>query len=210
MIARTRTPLSLAVRRAASIALVALAAHAAAPACASASSPEVQPATATPTPPWVVAHWERLVGRWVADNTAYRSDAETFDAYSIEWSWGLGKASLTGRLFGLEGGEEAGTFWEFREFWHPGTGRLTAEQFGADGVYGVGSQERLDDGKLEMAQVFYSPGTGAVSRIGHRSWFEGQVHVTESFDIDENGVWKPRRVYRWQRPDEKGGSGSDR
>lgn len=167
-------------------------------------------AVATPSPPpdWVLAHWERMVGRWIADNSAYRSDQETADAYGIEWAWAIGRSSLTGRLFALEDGEQSGTFWEFREFWHPGQGQLVVEQFGGGGVYGVGAQRRREDGSLEMEQVFYYPASGATARVGHRATLAGDAQTTESFDVGEDGSWTPRRRYVWTRREAEQGAGS--
>lgn len=172
-------------------------------------SPAADKPAVTAAPDWVREHWGRMVGRWVADNSTYKSDQETADAYGIEWAWGVGRTSLTGRLFALEDGAETATYWQFREFWHPGAGRLTVEQFGAGGAYGVGHAEVGADGAHEMEQVFYYPAAGATARVGHRSGFDGDVHVTESFDIDEAGVWKPRRSYEWRRqPSVDGGKSS--
>jgi hypothetical protein len=143
---------------------------------------------AEPIPDWVVAHWEGLIGIWTTDNAAYKSDRETMDAYGIEWKWGLGKKSLVGRLYGIRDGAEVGSFWQFREFWHPGEGRLVATQFGSDGTYGAGPQERKDDGTLEMVQTFYDPTTGGVLRVGHRLDVKQNEHVTRSYDVSEDGV----------------------
>ncbi len=155
-------------------------------------------ANADPIPDWVLANWEKLVGTWVADNEAYKNAEDTMDAYGIEWEWGLGKKSLVGRLYGIRDGLEAGTFWEFREFWHPGENRLIATQFGSDGTYGAGPHERKAEGATEMLQTF-CPATGAPFRVGHRSKLEGDVHTTQSFDVSEDGLWKDRRTYVWRR-----------
>jgi hypothetical protein len=154
---------------------------------------------AQPVPAWVTSNWETLIGTWIADNQAYKSATDSMDAYGIEWSWGLGKKSLVGRLYGIREGKEVGTFWEFREFWHPGEGRLIATQYASDGTYGAGPHELKDDGETEMLQTFFDPTTGAVFRVGHRSKLEGDVHATRSFDVDADGEWKDRRAYLWRR-----------
>ena len=161
-------------------------------------------ATITPAPDWVQDHWTQMIGRWVADNSAYRSDQETADAYVIEWSWGVGRSSMRGRMFALDGGEETQTIWEFREFWHPGRAELLVEQWGAGGVYGSGPQTRLEDGTMEMEQVFHYPAAGASARVGHRARVEGDRHTTESFDVGEDGEWKARRRYVWVRERQTG------
>jgi hypothetical protein len=155
--------------------------------------------TAKPVPQVVIATWEKLVGNWVADNSTFKNDVDTMDAYGIEWAWGLGKKSLVGRLYGLKGGKEVGTLWEFREFWHPGEGRLITTQHAGDGTYGVGPHDVKADGTSEMMQTFFDPGTGTKSIVGHRAKLEGDLHTTSSFNVDEKGVWTPRRTYVWRR-----------
>ncbi len=152
-----------------------------------------------PPPAWVLEHWAALAGTWVADNSAHRNDVELADAYAVEWTLGIGGRSLSGRLYAIEGGEEASTYWEFREFWHPASGQLVTEQFGADGTYGVGSQTKLTDGTLELEQTFHFVSSGAVTRSGHRSTLDGDLHTTTSFDIDDQGDWIQQRRYVWQR-----------
>ena len=55
------------------------------------------------------------------------------------------------------------------------------------------------DGTSEMVQTFFDPGAGTTSIVGHRSKLEGDVHTTSSFNVDEKGVWTPRRTYVWRR-----------
>ena len=152
-----------------------------------------------PAPPHVVAFWERLVGTWVADNTPYKSDLDPMDAYGIEWKWGLNRKSIVGRLYGIRDGKEIGTFWEFREFWHPGERRVVAMQFGTEGTYGAGPHEIDADGASEMLQVFHDPARTNSTKIGHRAHLKGDVHTTTSFNVDEKGVWTERRTYVWRR-----------
>jgi hypothetical protein len=149
-------------------------------------------------PPWVAQYMEAMVGTWIADNKAYKSAQEPFEAYAIQWIWGVGHASIVGRLSGIRDGREASQLWEFREFWHPGERQLLASQFGGDGTYGVGPHHRRADGTLEMAQVFYGP-DGSTRREGHRATLDGAELVTSSFDITADGTWKPRRTYVWRK-----------
>jgi hypothetical protein len=149
-------------------------------------------------PAWVAAYMEAMIGTWIADNAAYRSAEEPFDAFGIDWTWGIGKQSIVGRLYGLQSGRESGTFWEFREFWHPGEGQLLATQFSADGTYGVGPHHRKPDGTMEMLQVFHGQ-TGPATRVGHRSELKGNEQTTHSFDVAADGTWKPRRTYVWRK-----------
>ena len=156
-----------------------------------------------PAPEWVSGMWTELAGTWVADNSAFRDERDTMDAYGIEWRWGIGRKSLVGRLYGIRDGKEVGTFWEFREFWHPGERRLIATQFGSDGSYGAGPHERKPDGSREMLQTFFDPEAGRTFKVGHRARLEGDVHTTTSFDVDEDGTWTKRRTYVWKRQPER-------
>jgi hypothetical protein len=151
-----------------------------------------------PPPAWVAAYLEAMIGTWIADNRPHRSDEEPFDAYGIEWTWGVGKKSIAGRLFAMREGKEVGTVWDLREFWHPGEGQLIASQFGSDGTYGVGPHARKADGTMEMLQVFHAP-DGGVRRIGHRSELKGNEFVSRSFDVQTDGTWKPARTYVFRR-----------
>ena len=61
-----------------------------------------------PAPPEVVAYWKSLAGTWIADNSQYKSDLDTLEAYGIQWTWGLTKKSMVGRLYGIKGGKDVG------------------------------------------------------------------------------------------------------
>lgn len=136
-------------------------------------------------------------GRWVADNSGYKSETEPFDAYVIEWKSGFDGATMTGRLFGLKDGTETPNFWEFRQYWHPGRQEAVLDQFGWGGALGTGSIKR-DGGVSVTDQMFYQA-DGASRREGHRATFpDAATHVTESFDIVD-GAWTPRRKYVWKR-----------
>jgi hypothetical protein len=136
-------------------------------------------------------------GRWIADNAAYRSDAEPADAYGVEWRLGLGNQTLHGRLFGLRDGKEIATYWEFWMIWHPGDRRVLAHQLGAWGTLGVGPMEPDGRGGTVLHQVFYDL-DGAQRRVRHDSRFEGDTEITTSYDW-VNGAWVKRRTYVWQR-----------
>jgi hypothetical protein len=140
------------------------------------------------------------VGRKITDNAAYQNENEPFEAYRMEWSWSIGEKSIAGYLFGLQEGKEVGPFWEFKVFWHPGEQKLKIYQFGSNGTVGIGSIEHKGGHKTEALQTFYNP-DGTRSMIGHREdVVDGATH-TASFDVDEDGVWTPRRSYIWHRED---------
>lgn len=149
-------------------------------------------------PDWFRHELEALTrsgGRWITDNRAYMSENERFDQYGIEWTWGLGRKSVKGRLYALIAGKEAGNFWEFRIFWHPAESRAVVQQFASDGTVGLGTMTSDGKGGTRMDQMFHSP-TGGSRRSGHESHFEGNVHVTQSLAW-RDGAWQKDRIYRW-------------
>jgi hypothetical protein len=167
-----------------------------------------QDATEPTTPPgaapsWVEqdwAYWAGGSGRWIADNGAYRSETEVFDAYGMEWTLGLGGKTLKGRLFALRDGEEVGTVWELLSYWHPGEQRLVVNQWGSDGTFGTGTQRRTADDASESEEQFFTPEGGGF-RTGHRTRrLPGAAHV-QSSDVSEDGTWSERRSYVWKLGD---------
>lgn len=137
-------------------------------------------------------------GRWVADNSAYKSENEPFDAYGIEWSSGFNGITMSGRLFGIRDGKETANFWEFRQYWHPGRKQGILEQFGWGGMVGIGVIEPGENGETISAQEFFSA-DGTRKHAGHKSRFpDADTHESESFDIVD-GEWVARRQYIWKR-----------
>lgn len=138
-------------------------------------------------------------GRWIADNSAFRSEQESYDAYVTEWVAGFGGTTMTGRLFAIQDGTESVDFWEFRQYWHPGLEKVVVEQFGWGSVVGVGTSWQ-EDGVTRTLQTFYAA-DGSSREEGHASYFQDDVtHVTESFDV-VGDQWTPRRKYTWRRTD---------
>lgn len=137
-------------------------------------------------------------GRWIADNSDYKNENEQFDAYGVEWKSGFDGDMMTGRLFAIKDGKETPfNFWEFRQYWHPARGEAVVEQFGWNGVVGIGVLRKDGDGTLSD-QEFFNP-NGAVTRTGHKSAYpDKDTHITDSFDIVD-GEWRPRRKYVWKR-----------
>jgi len=151
-------------------------------------------------PQWVQADWEYWTqgsGRWIADNSAYKSESETFDAYGTEWKWGLGKKTLKGRLFAMKDGREVGTVWEFLSYWHPGEKRLVVNQWGSDGTFATGTGKATGENTTESIEQFFSP-DGRTFQIGHRAEkLPGEVRM-QSYNITESGTWEKRRYYVWK------------
>ena len=152
-----------------------------------------------PIPQWLLDDWAARTqgtGTWITDNSAFKSENEPFDAYGLQWENGLGKKSLTGRLFCLRDGQDVGAVWQFLEYWDPAAAEVRIVQIGSDGAVGLGRIWRLDDGSVREQQTFTRP-DGAAFESGHHSWMEDGEHHTQSFSI-ENGEWVKRRFYIWR------------
>ena len=165
------------------------------------SSPQhdqVRPA-AHHIPNWLLDGWAARTqdtGTWITDNSAYKSDNETFDAYGLQWEYGLGKKHLKGRLYCIRDGQDIGSVWQFLEFWDPAAGEARIIQIGSDGMVGQGRIWRLDDGSIKEQQTFTSPDGGAFDS-GHHSWMEDGKYHTQSFSIEDE-QWGKQRYYIWE------------
>lgn len=151
-------------------------------------------------PAWYLAHMEDLspdAGAWIADNSAYVSDDEPYEAYGIEWRWALGKQGVTGRLFGIIDDEEVATFWDFRLYWHPGEGRAYLQQFGGNGRFGSGILYPVGEDTYRVEQDFFAL-DGTISRSGHETVVSDTVHDGYSYRILEDGSWQVQRHYVWK------------
>lgn len=154
-------------------------------------------------PAWLTAHFEYMTaetGRWIADNSRFKSEDEPFDAYGTQWSWGVGKKSIRGRLFALKDQKEAALFWEFRIFWHPGKQKAIIEQFSGSGIYAVGEMRVIESGESSVnitEQSFYVPNGMDFQEMHHLIERAGE-HETRSFRL-EKGSWKLQRIYIWKK-----------
>jgi hypothetical protein len=158
-----------------------------------------RPTAADTLPTWLRRHLETQAGgtgRWIADNSRYKGPNEAIDAYGIQWTWGLGRRSLQGRLFGLRDAEEVGPFWEFRLFWHPAERRAMLYQFGLGGGVGMGPLDLVGN-SIVIDQIFYDP-DGSTRRVRHESMFEGTTETGDSFDWVD-GARVKGRTYVWKR-----------
>lgn len=158
---------------------------------------EAAPAEA---PAWLQEHFERMTakgGRWLTDNSPYRSEQEPWDAYGLEWTWGVGKQSIKGRLYGLSGGQEKATFWEYRLVWHPGDAVALLYQFGVGGTFGFGPMKSPAPGIEELEQTFWEV-DGRVWRLRHTARLVGEaLEMSSLHEVD--GGWEKRRTYTWRR-----------
>lgn len=157
-----------------------------------------EPATNHDAPEWFVEEIEFLArdgGRWITSNAEYQNEQEPISAFGTEWIAGR-SASLRGRLFAIEEGQEGATFWEFFQYWDPDRQRVVTTQFGSGNVIGVGTSWQEKD-VTKAQQAFY--GTNGTFHVGHESSMPSpDEHLTESFDIVD-GEWRKRRIYLWQR-----------
>jgi len=150
-------------------------------------------------PEWLRAEFEDLTaggGRWVADNSAYRSEQEPWDAYGLEWTWGIGRQSVKGRLYGISKGEEKASFWEYRLVWHPAERQAILHQFGAWGSLGQGPMKPAPDGGTELEQTFHEP-DGRAWKLRHTETSVAGERRSKSFDWVD-GAWKETRTYVWR------------
>ncbi|PKA83734.1 hypothetical protein ATE92_1900 [Ulvibacter sp. MAR_2010_11] len=79
------------------------------------------------------------IGIWVAINATYTSAEEPYQSYGMEWTWGIGQASIIGRLYGIFDGKESGDFWQFRQYWDNVNNVGVLVQFGHNGITGIGT-----------------------------------------------------------------------
>lgn len=155
-------------------------------------------------PQWVLENWETQTkgsGIWITDNSKYKSEQEPFDAYGMEWNWGIGKQNIKGRLYCIKEGKDVGTVWEFLNFWSPETQEHRMVQIGSTGMIAQGSIVLEKDGSTKSAEKFVNPAGGSFE-AGHHSWFENGAMHTQSFDI-VNDNWSKRRFYIWQQPEKE-------
>lgn len=152
-----------------------------------------------PIPDWVLENWETRTtasGTWITDNENYKSEQEPYDAYAIQWQYGVGKKHIKGRLYFIKDGEDVGTVWQFTEFWDSVDNELRIIQIGSDGTVGKGKIWRTEEGKIKELQNFVAP-DGTNYSSGHLSWMENGVNHIESYNI--NGEeWTKMRYYRWK------------
>ena len=154
-------------------------------------------------PKWLLEDWAERAnnnGIWITDNTSYKSDNEPYDAYGLKWEYGLGKKHLKGRLYCIKDGKDAGTVWQFTEYWNPSTAEVHIVQIGNDGTVGQGSLWQEKDGSKKEQQTFVSPGGGSFE-TRHHAWMENGEKHTESYNIVD-GEWVKRRFYVWKQKEE--------
>jgi len=150
-------------------------------------------------PAWVQKDWEHATqdsGTWIAENP-HKDENTPYDAFGLEWKWGLGKKTLRGRMFVIRDGKEIGTLWEYLSYYHPQEKRVVLNQFGSDGTYSTGSMKEIGEGKTEYVQRFFRP-DGGTMQVGSRAERRaGEVHM-QTFTINKAGAWENQRNYIWK------------
>ncbi len=139
----------------------------------------------------------RSVGVWVADNSAYMNENETDDSYAVEWTWGAGKKSLLGVLYGLKNGERTQAYWQFFQFWDADKKQMRVIQVSPWGVKGEGFLQQVDSTHTSMRQTFVLP-DGNSYEAGHRTEIFKDREVSTSYSI-KGEEWIPNRTYIWFR-----------
>jgi hypothetical protein len=153
-------------------------------------------------PEWFMNDLNMNVGVWQAENSQYMSDGEPFSHYVMEWTWGIGKTSIIGRLYGIKNGEPTTDFWQFRQYWDNENQKAILQQFGFNGVTGYGTISASGKNTTETIQTFSLP-DGRTWEERHLSEMDMDHHITTSFDKNEEGDWQEKRTYRWERQSEK-------
>ncbi len=155
----------------------------------------------TTIPQWFIEDLKSNVGTWIADNKAFESETEPYDSYGMQWRWGLGHTSMTGRLYGMSDGKEMGDFWQFRQYWDNQNNRAVIEQFGFQSVVGIGQLKPLGTNQTESIQTF-SMADGKSWQVKHVSKTGPHILETTSYNLDENKQWIKDRSYQWHKQPE--------
>ncbi len=97
-------------------------------------------------PEAILADWNNQLkngGKWVSkDNTG------DYDAWGMDFSWGLARKSLDASLYAIKNGKNVGTIWQFKVFYHPEKQQVIIDQWGTDGTFGHGIHSIAWQGKL--------------------------------------------------------------
>ena len=149
-------------------------------------------------PYWYKTHINDMVGTWVADNSNYKSETEKFDAFVIEWKYGIGQTNITAQMYALTGGEKSDNFWEFREYWDNESYTAKVIQYGNWGMIGEGVMIQMAENKFETIQSFSLPdGKKWVEK--HKINLLPTQQTTISFDYMNTGRWEKKRTYLWHK-----------
>ena len=155
-----------------------------------------------PVPAWhleYLNYMSRESGRWVTDNTTYRSDTEAVTEYVLEFAPSFDGTSMTGRLYGQVNGRYTVTLWEYRSYWDATATTSVLSQFGWEGGSGIGTIRPGGD------NVYYAEQTVATPDLPRRieghvlSVIDEDTHRTEAYGVGIDGERIPTRTYTWRR-----------
>ncbi|WP_154222290.1 polysaccharide deacetylase family protein [Marinicella rhabdoformis] len=156
----------------------------------------------TAMPAWFIEEMNSQIGTWKTSNAKYKSEKEPFTHYMLEWSWGIGKDNVTGRLFAMHDGKATGDFWHFKQYWDANKKQARLLQMGHGGMVGDGFIQPLKmmNGtfQLETIQTFASP-TVAAALERHMNVMTDEGLVTTSYRKDVKGEWEEQRSYLWKK-----------
>jgi len=139
------------------------------------------------------------VGTWIGDNSKYKNDQEPFDNYIIEWTWGIGKKSIKGKLYGMIDTVATDPFWELLKYWDFNEKSAIVMQFGPDGTIGIGPMNSVRENEYKLIQTFTSS-AGTKYTIGHKTVnIDQNTHEGSSYYINANEEWILDRSYIWRR-----------
>lgn len=158
------------------------------------------PARAAP-PGWWAGHVDyisREGGTWVTPNPAAAGDPAAPDSFGMTWTATNDGYGLSGRLYGLKDGREVAEFWTFREFYHPGDGRIIFEQWGGPGAYGLGETVMTGPGAFRIDQTFWLA-DGRNWRERHEAAEGPGGYETRVFDIGAKGELTVQGLSLWRR-----------
>lgn len=149
-------------------------------------------------PEWFFQDLAANVGTWITDNSNYQSTTEPHDSYAVEWQWGIGNTSITGRLYSIKDGKESGEFWQFRQYWDNLNNQAVIQQFGNHSVIGTGTMQYVKPGKTETIQTF-SMADGTSWKVKHVNLLQDNVLTTTSYSLDKEQQWQENRTYQWHK-----------
>ncbi|MHA6288059.1 hypothetical protein [Maricaulis sp. CAU 1757] len=159
-----------------------------------------------PMPDWFPAHVEYMTrqgGVWEADNSSYRSAAEPFHAYRVEFEPAFDGWSFAGRLYGVETSGSSPDFWHFRAYWDAAANAAVLDQWGWGGAMGEGVLVPIADdapaGSMRASQRFAAPGLPVRTEAHDFLILGADTHETRSYTVSADGRRAPNRTYTWRR-----------
>jgi len=155
-----------------------------------------------PVPDWhrdFIDFLSRESGRWVGDNTPYRSDIEAATEYVLEFAPSLDGTSMTGRMYGQVDGRYLVTMWEYRGYWDPATGTSVMLQVGWDGQSGIGAVVPEGEGAFRYRQTVSTPGLPARVEEQLITVIDENTYRMEAWGLDADGERVPTRTYTYLR-----------